>query len=123
MARYYQANKARFQERSKAQYERVKADPERYAKHLKRMSQLTSEWAKRNPERAAAHRALNYQINLGNIVKPKACQICGTEVQPRHLHGHHHMGYSKENRFNVQWVCRPCHGKITQQEHLHGKTN
>jgi hypothetical protein len=45
-------------------------------------------------------------VRRGLIAKPDHCQNCGST---RAIHGHHHLGYAKENRLKVQWLCALCH--------------
>jgi len=60
-----------------------------------------------NPVIRKAHDAVRYAVRVGNIVKPKECQICGHE---RTLVGHHWHGYNY--LLDVWWVCHPCNHKL-----------
>jgi hypothetical protein len=64
---------------------------------------------KNNPEQAAAQGMLRYKVWTGEIKKPEKCSFCG--IQNVRVCGHHHMGYSKENWYNVVWLCDDCHRK------------
>lgn len=56
-----------------------------------------------NPEKAAAHRAVDTAVRSGRLVRPSACQRCACSCVP---HGHH-ADYS--NPLDVEWLCRACH--------------
>jgi hypothetical protein len=62
------------------------------------------EWRKRNPEKYAAHVALNNAVRGGKVLKPSGCECCGMK---RQLEGHHD-DYAKV--LDVVWLCEPCHG-------------
>lgn len=50
--------------------------------------------------------ALNRQVKLGNIIRPKQCPVC---KKYKKVEGHHD-DYSKP--LEVKWVCRQCHCMI-----------
>jgi len=61
---------------------------------------------KKYPEKVKARNAVSNAIRDGRLEK-KPCIVCGeTKAQ-----AHHHKGYDKDNQLDVQWLCRPCHGK------------
>jgi hypothetical protein len=71
------------------------------AKRLERQK-----WRSENREKYLAQKALQKAVARGTITRPEKCEGCGAEgVQ---IHGHH-PDYSK--RFEVAWLCPPCHGK------------
>lgn len=53
-------------------------------------------------KRRARHK-LNYQIKIGNIIKPDNCLRCLKVCVPQG----HHNDYSKP--LEVDWLCRDCH--------------
>lgn len=55
-------------------------------------------------EKRSANVALNNAVQSGSVVKPNACERCGSDGK---IHGHHH-NYSKP--LEVEWLCQPCHG-------------
>lgn len=55
-------------------------------------------------ERARA--AVRYAVWCGRIVKPVACEGCGTEGVK--LNGHHH---DCSKPLDVEWLCSACHGR------------
>ena len=61
---------------------------------------------KRNSLQTNARQKLNYQVKIGNIVKPSKCSIC---KETKRIHGHHN-DYLKP--LEVMWVCRQCHADI-----------
>lgn len=61
----------------------------------------------RNPEKRRAHIDLGNAVRDGWIIKPTACEWCGTECSAkRSLHGHH-ADYGKP--LDVVWLCGTCH--------------
>lgn len=70
-----------------------------------RMEASRRYWAK-NRDKRLAHQALNNAVKSGRINRPNICSMCNKVGK---IQGHHHLGYSKENRFNVIWLCRSCH--------------
>lgn len=59
------------------------------------------------PEKARARKALKDAVRRGQIVKPPACQACGSLTPKHQLHGHHD-DYAKP--LSVVWLCAACHG-------------
>ena len=54
-----------------------------------------------------ARSAVQYALRKGRLVKPESCERCGRSGVK--LNGHHHKGYDKEHRLDVQWLCSSCH--------------
>jgi len=58
-----------------------------------------------------ARRKLRYEVRMGRIVKPSACDSCNNELKVEA----HHEDYDKP--LDVNWYCNPCHkskhGKLT----------
>ncbi len=75
-------------------------------------------YRKRNPLKVKVHKFTNLAIDLGILIKPEACSVCG--VAPKKWrNGHsslqaHHLDYSKP--LEVVWVCNHCHKKLTHGE-------
>lgn len=65
------------------------------------------DWAKRNPEKRAAHIILGNAVRDGKIRKPATCSRCGKGGR---IHAHHH-DYTLP--LEVEWLCAGCH----KQEH------
>lgn len=55
----------------------------------------------RYPQKKIAHRALNYAVRLGRVVR-LPCELCGNVKSQAH-----HDDYSKP--LEVHWLCRQCH--------------
>lgn len=60
-------------------------------------------WRRANPEKKAAHAAVEYAIQVGKLVRPDRCADCGAECRP---HGHHD-DYLRA--LDVRWLCPACH--------------
>jgi hypothetical protein len=50
-----------------------------------------------------AHNILHGAVHYGKVIKPDACERCGTKGR---VEGHHH-DYTKA--LDVEWLCRSCH--------------
>lgn len=59
-----------------------------------------------DPVKRRAHHVVEYAKRRGVIVKPTACQACGTSSGPIHAH---HDDYAKP--LEIQWLCARCHGR------------
>ena len=68
-------------------------------------SDYLREYRLKNPEKYAAHQAVNWAKRNGSLV-PQPCKSCGKEE----AHAHHH-DYNKP--LDVEWLCAECH----RQEH------
>ena len=123
---YYLANKEKLKKQMRENYLANRED--RIAK--------AREWEKKNPERKQelqrqsarknrakiyekyrrnferdklklyARWAINVAVYKGRIIPPDACSKCGKECR---LHAHHYLGYAKEHRRDVIWLCPKCH--------------
>jgi hypothetical protein len=56
---------------------------------------------------AKARNLANRAVDLGFLVRPDVCSVCGAEGVKTHAH---HDDYSKP--LDVRWVCIDCHGKL-----------
>jgi ribosomal protein S27AE len=112
-------------ERDKEFYSKLKADQVRYAEYVARKGRerrarqadkgyetgRKRRWraANRDTDRKMrrAHRAVDYAIETGRLVRPKECSKCGATGR---IEAHHHKGYAREHYLDVVWLCEPCHG-------------
>lgn len=60
----------------------------------------------RNPEKVLARAAVGHALRTGRLVRPDHCASCGAACKPE---AHHHHGYEKEHRLDVEWLCKTCH--------------
>lgn len=51
--------------------------------------------------------SLRYAVSRGWVKKPKACSRCRSVTK---ITAHHHHGYDREHRYDVEWLCCRCHG-------------
>ena len=122
---YYQTHK----EQSFAHTRRYRLNPEfrarervyhkryRESEHGKQMRETyarsdarkesSKRYAKKHPEQKQAVWHVWNARRKGVIVKPKNCEKCSKETDK--LHAHHYLGYTKEHRLDVQWLCVNCH--------------
>jgi hypothetical protein len=77
--------------------QRKARDPEFRARLLKQSN------AGRTPERHRASVAVRQAVCSGKLIKPMLCESCS---QPGPIEAAHE-DYSR--RFDVRWLCRPCH--------------
>lgn len=97
-------DKVQAYDRERGQLESRKAANRARAAVTPRTSDANRAFRNRNPEKYAAHSALEYALRAGRLTKPDACERCG---EARRIHGHHE-DYSKP--LEVMWLCAPCHG-------------
>lgn len=69
-------------------------------------------WAARNPEKRAAHIAVNAAIRAGLMVR-SPCEVCGSKAQA------HHEDYSRP--LEVSWLCQKHHAEHHFMERLNGR--
>ena len=60
-------------------------------------------------KKRAANDAIKWAVRTGKIQRHAQCQLCEEKTK---THAHHHLGYAKEHRLHVIWLCRVCHGLI-----------
>lgn len=84
--------------KAKAEYLRKlrKEQPERVASYVRK-------YRAKHPERTRAQAFISNSIRLGTLVRPEACEKCGTKGR---ITGHHH-DYSKPKE--IIWLCWDCH--------------
>lgn len=56
---------------------------------------------------------VNEMLRKGKITKPIKCE---KDEKIEKLYAHHYLGYAKEHRLDIQWLCDRCH----KQAHLKG---
>jgi len=77
----------------------------RVYERLKEKAARPAAFAKGWPQ---ASDAVRRAVRRGALVRPKACQECGSEVN---IQAHHYLGYAPEHRLDVQWLCCRCHSR------------
>ena len=87
---------------SEASMKQKKSDPGKMVAKLRMVR-----YRLKNLDKSRARGAMRSKIKNGMIFRPIQCQKCGGSEGK--IEAHHHEGYSRENRFNVQWLCKPCH--------------
>ena len=105
--------------------ERQVYDRTRYLVNRERIRARNKKWAEEHPEEMRAmrrrsskkkrglvhqaHVAVYAALRMGHLTKPDRCQACG---ETRDIQAHHHMGYAREHRLTVTWLCRTCHIRV-----------
>ena len=59
--------------------------------------------------RCCAKSAVQSALRSGRLFRPEKCSFCNKKSK-RGI-AHHHRGYKKKNRLNIQWLCDSCHKK------------
>lgn len=108
---YYATHKEQAQKNARAWYQRnreevITSSKKHYENNKKRHFEQSARYRRKHPEQMLAHAAIANALKRGKIVKPKSCQDCGKEVR---IESHHYLGYAKQHRLDVVWVCRRCH--------------
>lgn len=63
----------------------------------------TLAYHKRYPAKRFAHNVVNAAIRDGKLIKPEACESCGSNKKIEA----HHCDYTKP--YDVNWLCESCH--------------
>jgi hypothetical protein len=90
------------------EYDRERA---RCAERIAANTNRTRAYRAANPERRAAHNAVNNAVRDGRLHK-LPCAFCGSEDR---LEAHHH-DYSKP--LDVTWLCSGCHSRFHALERM-----
>ena len=87
----------------------------RYYNNCEDLKRKAREWkkevgwrAKKEPQKIAARKAVQYAVKVGNIVRLPCC-VCGCEPAEAH-----HPDYSK--KLEVAWLCKRHHGFVHRYE-------
>lgn len=76
-----------------------KQNAERYAGNM-------SLYRERHPEKVKARKSLFSAVRGGQLVRPKACSVCGKRCKP----DAHHEDYDRP--LDVIWACVSCHRQL-----------
>lgn len=101
---------ARTRDRNRANDPARVAARQAYAKTVAGKAALAkgnAAWRARNPDKAAAHRAIGYAVTKG-VVSPQPCQVCGDPGEA------HHHDYSQP--LAVTWLCPRHHAELHKQQ-------
>jgi hypothetical protein len=66
-------------------------------------------YSRRNPAMESAHTTVGRAIAKGTLTRPDVCQQCFGSGP---IEAHHYLGYAKEHRLDVAWLCDPCHKEV-----------
>lgn len=59
-----------------------------------------------------ADRIFRAAVKSGRLIPPSLCPECGKKPRRRAVNGHHR---DHRKPLEVEWVCTPCHGKLSQR--------
>ena len=109
--RYYAANKTALVARSQRYHATHRgeeaASARRYrSEHPEIAVAFAQQYSAQYPCRLSAKRAVASAIRNGKLVRPNACELCGSEG---YLHAHH-ADYSRP--LDVTFLCVPCHKTV-----------
>jgi ribosomal protein S27AE len=94
--------------------EHRKALAKEYAKKTRALHRKkNAEYARNRVKETTAKNAVKYALKVGKLIKPAACEDCGTAGR---IHGHHD-DYSR--KLDVRWLCPQCHTNV----HMKGNEN
>lgn len=54
-----------------------------------------------------ARKYLRHKVKTRKLIKPKHCEY--PKCKNTKLHGHHYLGYEKENWYKIKWLCPKHH--------------
>lgn len=107
---YYLNNKERALLLAKKQYQRIKSNPELFAKLKERRGKALKKWLLNHPEKHKAHVKVYLALKKGTLkrLNCKVCERSETEA--------HHPDYTKP--LDVVWLCREHHKDIHRLSRL-----
>ena len=91
--------------RSLEYYQKIKSDPEKYAKLQAEKRRIQKTLRLRNPTHVKANSKVSTAVRFGKIVRPNECSKCGCQCKPEA----HHDSYEKSQWLVVRWLCKSCH--------------
>lgn len=68
-----------------------------------RRREICAKWRKNNKRKRKAHRAVEWAVKTGKIVRGCNCERCGSDDNIQA----HHANYDKV--LDVEWLCPKCH--------------
>lgn len=99
--RQYEKERAKMPHRVKARQEYARSE-----QGIIKGNEAKKRWTRRNPIKRMASIMVGNAVRDGKILKPDACESCGSK--PVRLHGHHDdYAYPMV----VRWLCPGCHNK------------
>lgn len=69
-------------------------------------AEYARQYRQRNPDKRRARDAVRQAVKRGRLERPAVCSACRATCRAE---AHHHLGYAREHRLDVQWFCKPCH--------------
>ena len=103
--RHRQTERGRASQR--AAKRRYHATPRGRASRREIRARYQREAYRRDPSRILARQAVRHALRAGRLIRPERCERCGQRCRPD---AHHHKGYAKQHRLDVQWLCpSQCH--------------
>jgi len=68
-------------------------------------------------EKKRATNAVEAALKRGDLIRPDKCQECGDapgtdRIGRSKVRAYHHLGYAKEHRLDVRWLCPRCLNRI-----------
>lgn len=116
LRRYREANKSRLRENDRRRYY---TDPEYRARVKQQIQEFDKQHAAAYRVAKRAYTAVHSALKRGTLVKPGACENCGTSTSRIEAA---HFDYTKQ--LDVRWLCRSCHRawdrtepKISSRQH------
>lgn len=92
---------------------RRRESAKRTERHGKELAEYCRQYRQRYPERYRAHQAVNSALRRGVLIRPDACEQCGST---RSLRAHHDK---YDEPLAVRWLCESCHRTVHQKEVKH----
>lgn len=79
------------------------------AAYIPKKKKWNRNWKRPTSDKVSARMAIQYAVRVGKITKETNCFYCGSTER---VQAHHHLGYEKEHRLDVLWLCNKCHAFI-----------
>lgn len=108
--KYYPEHREAILEKKRGRKQSKEYQQEYWRKNNERLLKKKMMHRRDHPERYrardSAKTAVANALANGKLKRPKRCEKCDYRGP---VESHHYLGYAREHRLDVQWLCKSCH--------------